>query len=51
MLDFEKAKIEKHVKAINTTYYRVLIMDCYEGYELKQLITALEALLDEVNKK
>lgn len=51
MLKFEKEKIEKQIQIINTTYNRVLIRDCYEEYELKQLTTALEFLLEEVNKK
>lgn len=51
MLNYEKEKIEKAVRTINNTVDRVLIADCYEGYELRQLEKALRLLLDEVDKK
>lgn len=51
MLNYEKARIEKAVKTINSTVNRVLIADCYEGYELRTLKAALQLLLDEVEKK
>lgn len=44
-------KIEKAVQTINVTYKRVLVADCYEGYELKKLIESLQYLLNEANKK
>lgn len=49
--DYEKAQIEKAVATINNTYKRVLIADCYEGYELRELEKALKLLLKEVDKK
>lgn len=51
MLDYEKERIEKAVRTINNTVRRVLIADCYEGYELRQLEKALKLLLEEVEKK
>ncbi len=51
MFNYEKAQIEKAVATINSTYKRVLIMDLYEGYELRQLNFALKLLLNEVDKK
>ena len=51
MSNYEKAQIEKAVATINITYKRVLIMDLYEGYELRQLNLALKLLLNEVDKK
>lgn len=51
MLNYEKAQIEKAVATINNTYKQVLIMDCYEEYELRQLEFAMNLLLKETNKK
>lgn len=51
MLNYEKKKIEKAVRTINNTVNRVLIADCYEGYEFYKLKEALELLLEEVDKK
>ena len=52
MTNFQRnEKIEKAIKTVNITYKRVLVMDCYEGYELRELTKALEFLLAEVNKK
>lgn len=51
MLNHEKERIEKAVKTINNTVNRVLIRDCYEGYELRELEKALKLLLGEVDKK
>lgn len=51
MLNYEKKRIEDAVKIINATVNRVLIRDCYEGYELRKLEYALKLLLDEVDKK
>lgn len=51
MRDYEKAQIEKAVATINNTYKRVLIADCYEGYELRQLDFALKLLLKKVDEK
>ena len=47
----KKKKIEKAVKQVTNNYNRVLLADCYEGYELRQLIQGLEYLLNEANKK
>ena len=47
----DRQKIEEAVKAVNAHYMRVLIMDCYEGYELRKLQAALSLLLEETNKK
>lgn len=47
----DRQKIEKAVKAVNSNYMRVLIMNCYEGYELRELRAALALLLEETNKK
>lgn len=44
-------KIEKAVEAVNAHYKRVLVCDCYEGYELRKLREALAFLLAEVDKK
>lgn len=46
----KRAKIEECVAVINRNYGRVLIRDCYEGYELKTLREALETMLKEVNE-
>lgn len=43
--------IEQAVKTIQGTYYRVLIRDTYEEYELKALEKALRKLLAEVEGK
>lgn len=51
MLDYEKERIKNAVKTINVTVNRVLIADCYEGYELRELKKALNLLLEEVDKK
>lgn len=51
MLNYEKDRIEEAVRAVNAHYYRVLIGDCYEGYEVRQLEKALKLLLEEVDKK
>lgn len=44
-------QIEQAVKVINYATRRVLIADCYEGYELDQLEKALRLLLSETEKK
>lgn len=44
-------KIREWAKDIERNYGRVLIMDCYEGYEYRKLKAALEGLLAEVEKK
>lgn len=51
MLNTEKEEIKKAVKTIECTVNRVLIADCYEGYELRVLKKALKLLLDEAEKK
>ena len=51
MLDYEKERIKNAVKTINVTVNRVLIADCSEGYELRELKKALNLLLEEVDKK
>lgn len=51
MSNYEKAQIEKAVVTINDTYKQVLIMDCYEEYELRRLDISLNLLLNEINKK
>ena len=43
--------IKEQVEIVGRTYGRVLVRDCYEGYEFRQLKKALENLLEEVNKK
>lgn len=51
MLNIEKEGIKKAVETINWTVNRVLIANCYEGYELRELKKALTLLLEEVDKK
>lgn len=51
MTNYEKERIEKAVKTVNYAVNRVLIADCYTGYELRNLKAALQLLLDEVEKK
>ena len=51
MLNYEKERIEKAVKTINNTVNHVLIAECYEDYELRELEKALKLLLEEVDKK
>lgn len=51
MLNYERERIEKAVRTINSTVHRVLIADLYEGYELRELEKALKLLLEEVDKK
>lgn len=50
MANVNKEKVAQKIKDIERTYRRVLILDCYEGYEYKKLKEALEYLLEEVNK-
>lgn len=51
MLNYEKERIKKAVETINNTVSRVLIANCYEGYELRELEKALKFLLEEVDQK
>lgn len=51
MLNYEKERIEKAFNTIERAGHRVLIKNCYEGYELKILKEALTLLLEEVDKK
>lgn len=52
MNNLEKnSAVEAAVNTINITYKRVLIMDRYEGYELQKMISALQLLLQEAEKK
>lgn len=51
MLNYEKERIERDVKTVNATVNRVLIADCYEGYELRKPENALKLLLEEVDNK
>ena len=51
MTEHEKNQIESAVKTIHSTVPRVLIADCYEGYELRQLQNALAFLQLLADKK
>lgn len=50
-MNCKKEQIERAVKTINNTVVRVLIADCYEGYELRELKKALKILLEEAYEK
>lgn len=47
----EKERIELAEKHIITGTWRILIGNCYEGYELKEYKAALKYLLEEAEKK
>lgn len=51
MTNYEKEQIEKAINTISWAAPRVLVADCYEGYELRRLKEALTLLLDEADKK
>lgn len=51
MTNYEKEKIKEAINTISWAAPRVLIADCYEGYELRRLKEALALLLDEADKK
>lgn len=44
-------KIERAIQSVQEFAPRVLLADCYEGYELRKLRDALVYLLDETYKK
>ena len=46
----KKEKIEEAKKTINAMANRVLIGNCYEGYEYHRLQDALEFLVEEFKK-
>ena len=47
----DNPKIERAIDAVNAHWKRVLIADCYEGYELRKLRDALVYLLSETYKR
>lgn len=51
MLDYEKVRIEKAVACIVNTYRLVLIEDCYDEPDLRQLKASVKLLLKEIDKK
>lgn len=51
MTEKKKQLIEEAVNTISWTYKRVLIANCYEGYEYRRLKEALRILTEEVNNK
>lgn len=51
MEDGKKQLIEEALKTISWAAPRVLIANCYEGYEYRRLKEALKFLTEEVNNK
>lgn len=51
MTNYEKEKVAQAAKFIVNGTGRILIANCYEGYELKRYKEALKLLLDEAEKK
>lgn len=51
MEEKKKQLIEQALKTISWTAPRVLIANCYEGYEYRRLKEALKLLTEEVNSK
>lgn len=51
MTEERKQIIEEAVNTISRTYKRVLIANCYEGYEYRMLKEALRILAEELNNK
>lgn len=49
MLNYEKERLEKAIRTVGDTANRILIEDCYEEQELRQLQKALRLLLDEAD--
>lgn len=47
----KKQLIEEALRTISWTAPRVLIANCYEGYEYRRLKEALKLLTEEVNNK
>ena len=48
---FRSEHIRQALSMVNLTAKRVLLLDCYEEYELKALISSLQLLLKEAEGK
>lgn len=51
MTNYEKEKVAQAAKRVLNGARRILIANCYEGYELEKFKEALKFLLDEAEKK
>lgn len=51
MTNYEKEKLATAAKRVLNGTGRILIADCYEGYELEKFKEALKFLLEEAEKK
>lgn len=51
MTNYEKERLTQAVKGVLNGTGRILIADCYEGYELEKYKEALKFLLEEAEKK
>lgn len=51
MTNYEKERLAQAAKRVLNGTRRILIADCYEGYELKKFKEALKLLLEEAEKK
>lgn len=51
MTNYEKERLAQAAKRVLNGTRRILIADCYEGYELEKFKEALKLLLEEAEKK
>lgn len=51
MLQYEEARINRAIETVHSNAHQVLVENCYDYIDLRELEKALKLLLAEVDKK